>query len=85
MKYRQGKFTPKNKAKYKGNVNDIWYRSGLEQRMMVYLDSNPSVLGWHSEETIVPYWDKVQCKWRRYFVDFYMECQTKNGVKKYSD
>ena len=45
---------------------------------MQYLDSNSGVIKWSSEETIVPYYDRVQKKYRRYFPDFVV--QTKAGT-----
>jgi len=53
MSYK-GKFRPKNPNKYKGNPSNIIYRSLLERRFMVYLDNNPSILKWQSEEIIYP-------------------------------
>ena len=72
MSYK-GKFRPKNPNKYKGNPSNIIYRSLLERRFMVYLDNNPSVLKWGSEEIIIPYVSPVDNRLHRYFPDFYMK------------
>ena len=72
MSYK-GKFKPKNPKKYKGNPKNIIYRSLLERRFMVYLDNNPSVLKWSSEEIIIPYVSPLDNKVHRYFPDFYMK------------
>ena len=72
MSYK-GKFRPKNPNKYKGYPSNIIYRSLLERRFMVYLDNNPSILKWSSEEIIIPYVSPVDNRVHRYFPDFYMK------------
>ena len=72
MSYK-GKFRPKNPNKYKGNPSNIIYRSLLERRFMVYLDNNPAILKWSSEEIIIPYVSPVDNRVHRYFPDFYMK------------
>jgi hypothetical protein len=72
----QGKFTPKNPKKYKGNPKDIVYRSSWELQLMVILDSEPNVIKWSSEEVVIPYVSPVDGKPHRYFMDFWV--MTKN-------
>ena len=79
MSYK-GKFKPKNPNKYKGNPTNIIYRSLLERRFMVYLDNNPSVLKWSSEEIIVPYVSPLDNRVHRYFPDFYMKYKNKDAM-----
>ena len=79
MSYK-GKFRPKNPNKYKGNPSNIIYRSLLERRFMVYLDNNPSVLKWGSEEIIIPYVSPVDNRLHRYFPDFYMKYRNSQGM-----
>jgi hypothetical protein len=78
MAYK-GKYRPKNKSKYRGDVRGIVYRSLLERRFMVFCDNNKSVIWWNSEEVIVPYISPVDNRWHRYFVDFLVKLKTKNG------
>ena len=78
MSYK-GKFRPKNPNKYKGNPSNIIYRSLLERRFMVYLDNNPSILKWQSEEIIIPYVSPVDNRVHRYFPDFYIKYKTSGG------
>lgn len=78
-KYRQGKFKPRNPQKYKGNVREIYYRSGWELKMMVYLDKHPQVLEWSSEECVVPYQSPVDNKYHRYFPDFIVKFDLGGG------
>ena len=49
MTYK-GLFKPKNPSKYKGNINEIVYRSSWEKKMMIYCDTTKSVVEWGSEE-----------------------------------
>lgn len=46
---------------------------------MRYFDDHPDVLEWASEETIIPYFDPVAQRQRRYFMDFYLKCRTRDG------
>jgi hypothetical protein len=82
MKYRQGLFKPSNPSKYKGDVSNIVYRSGWELKVFLKLDSNPNVLRWSSEETVIPYKSPIDGRWHRYFVDCYAELKQADGTKK---
>lgn len=82
MSYK-GFFKPLHPEKYKGDPQNIIYRSSWERKLLHYLDECPSVLAYASEEIVIPYRDPFNPnKTRRYFVDFYVEIQTKDGVKK---
>ena len=82
MSYK-GKFTPRNPQKYKGDHRKIIYRSSWECRVMNYFDKNPEFIQWSSEEIIVPYKSPVDGKWHRYFPDFLVKVQTKEGLKTF--
>jgi hypothetical protein len=69
MSYK-GWFKPQNPRKYKGDPNNIVYRSSWELRVMKYLDENPNVIWWASEELVIPYRSPVDQKMHRYFPDF---------------
>ena len=71
MRYK-GKFRPQNTEKYKGNPSNIIYRSGWELNFMKYLDRQPGVLQWNSEEIIIPYKSPIDGKWHRYYPDFWV-------------
>jgi hypothetical protein len=81
MSYK-GRFTPQNPSKYKGNPNNIIYRSNWELRVMKYLDENPAVLWWASEELFVPYVSPVDNRVHRYFPDFIARTKKKNGQEQ---
>ena len=79
-----GRYSPEYQQKYKGNVQNIIYRSSWELKFMKYCDSNANILEWGSEEIFIPYTSPVDGKRHRYFPDFYIRVKTKTGVlKKY--
>ena len=83
-KYHQGRFHPQNPEKYKGDYNNIIYRSSWEVKFMRYCDRNDNILEWGSEEFFIPYYDSNTNKVRRYFPDFIMKVKETNGtIKKY--
>ena len=78
-RFLQGKYHPKNPQKYKGDINDITYRSSWELEMCEFLDRNQRVLQWASESIIIPYLNIIDKKMHRYYPDFYVEYISKNG------
>lgn len=81
-KYHQGIFTPKNANKYVGDSSNIVYRSGWEKKLFIWLDNNPSIIKWFSEELVIPYVSPVDGRVHRYFVDVGMEYKTNRGEIK---
>lgn len=79
---RQGRFIPKNPHKYRGNFDNIIFRSSWERRVMVYLDDHPSIVEWSSEEIIIPYVSPIDNRYHRYYVDFFLKIKTKDGQTK---
>ena len=82
-KFHQGFYAPKNLNKYVGKIDNIIYRSGLELKFFRFCDNNPNVVEWGSEEIVVPYFDTLQRKQRKYFIDAYVKIQEGDIVKKY--
>ena len=80
MSYK-GKFKPKNPQKYKGDANNIIYRSTWEIKVMNYLDENPNVIWWGSEELPIPYLSPVDNKMHRYFPDFIVRIRQRTGLE----
>lgn len=78
MSYR-GKYVVKNRNKYRGDVNDVVYRSLWELKVMKRLDKSPSVIQWNSEEYIIPYVSPADNKIHRYHIDFWMKARRPNG------
>jgi hypothetical protein len=69
MSYK-GKFKPKNPSKYKGDPTTIIYRSRWELKLMNYLDNNPEIVSWSSEELTIPYVSPLDNRIHRYYPDF---------------
>ena len=81
MTYK-GRYFPTNPKKYKGNPNQIIYRSLWERKVMVYCDKNDAILEWGSEEIIDPYLSPWDGRIHRYFPDFYMKVRQADGSTK---
>jgi hypothetical protein len=77
-----GKFTPDNPQKYIGDYKNIIYRSSWECKLMSWLDKNPNIISWCSEELIIPYVSPADGKVHRYFPDFVVKIKTKDGSIK---
>jgi len=83
MSYK-GKYQPSFPKKYKGDSNNIVYRSLWERKFMLYCDTNENILEWGSEEICLPYRSPIDNKIHRYFPDFYIKVKESNGeIKKY--
>jgi hypothetical protein len=78
-RYRQGKFTPINPSKYLGDPTNIIYRSSWELKFLKKLDVNSSVVGYASEEVVVPYISPIDNKIHRYFVDILVVAKDPTG------
>lgn len=74
-----GRFSPKNPKKYIGDPTNIIFRSLWELRVMKYLDENPNVIEWKSEEIAIPYISPVDNRRHRYFPDFIVKVRRANG------
>ena len=79
MSYK-GVFKPKNPGKYKGDYNNIIYRSSWELKLMMYLDTHPDIMQWSSEEFYIPYRSPIDGKLHKYFPDFYVKKKNISGV-----
>lgn len=80
----KGRYRVNNTHKYRGDFNDVIYRSSWELKFMKWCDTTPSVLEWGSETVIIPYRSPVDNKIHRYFVDFYIKVKNKdNKIVKY--
>ena len=77
-KYKQGKYKPRLPKKYKGDPNNVIYRSSWEYKFMLWCDQTPSVPEWGSEEIAIPYTSPVDGRRHRYYPDFYAKV---NGKK----
>ena len=83
-KYNQGRFHPQNPEKYKGDIQNIIYRSSWELKFMQWCDRNPNVIEYASEEFCIPYLSPIDNRVHRYFPDFIMKVKEQSGeIKKY--
>ena len=82
MKTYKGFFKPINPQKYKGNPQNIIYRSRWELKFMIYLDKDDRVISWGSEEIIIPYRSPIDGRIHRYFTDFIVTKINKHGNKE---
>jgi hypothetical protein len=68
-----GTYKVKNRSKYRGNSDNIVYRSMWERHVMKWCDEQSSVISWSSEEIVIPYYYDVDKRYHRYFVDFLIQ------------
>jgi len=80
--FHKRKFIPTNPEKYAGDASNIIMRSSWETRFANWCDKNPSIIKWSSEETVVPYICPTDNKYHRYFIDFKIQVQQKDGLLK---
>lgn len=72
-----GKYKVKHRSKYKGDPDNVIYRSKWEMYCFEWCDNNSEIKQWGSEEVVIPYrWD-VDNRMHRYFMD--LKITFKNG------
>lgn len=64
-----GRYKVKNRTKYKGDVDNVIFRSMWERQCFKWCDENADIKSWSSEETVIPYFYEVDKKYHRYFMD----------------
>lgn len=69
----KGKYTVKNPSKYRGDVNNVVYRSMWEKNVMQFLDDNAEVEKWNSEDFTIRYYYEVDKKMHTYHMDFWIK------------
>jgi hypothetical protein len=80
--FKQGLYTPKHPEKYNGDITKIRYMSSWEFRFNIFLDNNPNILEWASEEIAIPYIKPTDGKIHKYYVDYYIKYKTCKGEIK---
>jgi len=80
--FKQGLFTPKRPERYKGDVTNIRFMSSWELHFFKFLDNNPNVLEWSSEELAIPYYNPLDKKMHKYFPDCIVKYRNKYGKIK---
>ena len=71
MAYK-GRYSVKNKEKYEGDHSKVVFRSLWERQVFKWMDGNPDVKSWSSEEVVIPYRCQTDKKMHRYFMDVKM-------------
>lgn len=80
----KGRYRVLNPSKYRGEINNVIYRSLWELKFMKWCDGNLSILEWGSETVIIPYVSPLDKKVHRYFVDFFIKVADKEDkIQKY--
>lgn len=79
MAYKQGWYKPKHPEKYVGDVTKIRYMSSWEHKMHQFLDNNPNILQWSSEEIKIPYMHPFKKKVTVYLPDYWVKYKNKKG------
>lgn len=64
-----GRYKVKNRKKYKGDADNVVFRSMWERHCFKWCDENPNIKSWSSEEVVIPYFYDVDKKYHRYFMD----------------
>lgn len=82
MKTYKGLFRPKYPEKYKGDAENIVYRSSWEFKVMNWLDQNPNIIEWQSEEISIPYKSPIDQRYHRYFPDFLVKAKMPDNTTK---
>jgi hypothetical protein len=77
--FKSGLFKPVNPDKYVGDPHKIIYRSSWEQRFCNYCDRNENVIKWSSEPLSIDYWNPLDQKMHKYYVDFYIKTLNSDG------
>lgn len=72
-----GKYVVKNRERYRGNPDDVTYRSKWEQLCFKWLEDRNDIEWWNSEDFVVPYFYEVDRKTHKYHVDLVIKW--KNG------
>lgn len=65
----KGKYKVKKPEKYMGDPSNVQYRSLWERQVFRWCEDRDDVIGWSSEEVVIPYICKTDNKPHRYFMD----------------
>lgn len=80
-KIQQGYFRPVNPDKYIGDISTIVFRSSWEFKFLKWCDSSPTVLKYSSEPFSIPYFNPLDKRVHKYYVDFLILVKDSNGVE----
>lgn len=78
--YHQGYYEVRNPHKYRGDLDEVIYRSSWEKTAFKWCDRNPKVIAWASEEVVVPYFLMGRRRKHSYFPDLMIHFADKETV-----
>jgi len=67
-----GRYSVKNREKYEGDPSRVFFRSLWERQVFKWIDDNPQIVKWSSEEVVIPYRCQTDNRIHRYFMDVKM-------------
>jgi len=73
------RWIPKHPEKYAGDPTNIVARSSWELKAFKWMDDNPGVVSWSSEEIKIPYLSPVDGKYHTYYPDILARMKTSDG------
>jgi hypothetical protein len=79
---RQGYFKPVNTEKYMGDISRIIFRSSWEFKFLKWCDLNPTILRYSSEPIGIIYYNPLDKRPHRYYVDFFVITKDQDGVEQ---
>jgi len=68
-----GKYKIKNRHKYRGDADNVIYRSLWEKKAFIWCEDNSEIKWWASEELAIQYFYEVDKRHHRYFPDLVIE------------
>ncbi len=77
--FKQGYFTPTHPEKYNGKVNNIRFMSSYELTFFKFLDNNPAIISWASEEIAIPYLKPTTGRVHKYYPDLWVKYTDRHG------
>lgn len=82
-KYQQGLYTLKNPYKYLGDASKVRFMSSWELQVFNYMDNNPNVIKWSSEEVAITYLKPTDNRLHKYYPDILVLYRDNTGVEKW--
>lgn len=76
---KQGSYQPTHPEKYKGDLAKIRFMSSWELNFHQFLDNNPNVLEWSSEEIKIPYLKPTTGRVHVYLPDYWVKYNDNQG------
>jgi hypothetical protein len=79
---KQGYFRPVNVDKYMGDVSSIVFRSSWEFKFLKWCDLSPTILRYSSEPIGIIYYNPLDQRAHRYYIDFYVITKKADGAEQ---